>query len=72
MFNNSLAPSIDGNYESGLRQFFGFYTEAGIPPLHATPASMVRYTAGLGLLGTMAASTLQPYYSAVNKLFRDH
>jgi hypothetical protein len=33
---------------------------------------MVRYTAWLGLLGTVAASSLKPYYSAVNKFFRDH
>jgi hypothetical protein len=33
---------------------------------------MVRYTAWLALLGTVAASSLQPYYSAVNKFFRDH
>jgi hypothetical protein len=33
---------------------------------------MVRYTAWLALLGTIAASSLQPYFSAVNKFFRDH
>jgi hypothetical protein len=33
---------------------------------------MVRYTARLSLLGTMAASSLEPYYFAVNKFFRDH
>jgi hypothetical protein len=33
---------------------------------------MVRYTAWLALLGTVAAGSLQPYFSAVNKLFRDH
>jgi hypothetical protein len=33
---------------------------------------MVRYTACLALLGTVAASSLQPYFSAVNKFFRDH
>jgi hypothetical protein len=33
---------------------------------------MVRYTAWLALLGTVAASSLQPYFSAVNKFFRDH
>jgi hypothetical protein len=33
---------------------------------------MIRYTAWLALLGTMAASSLQPYFSAVNKFFRDH
>jgi hypothetical protein len=29
---------------------------------------MVRYTAWLALLGTVAAGSLQPYFSAVNKL----
>jgi hypothetical protein len=33
---------------------------------------MICYTAWLGLLGIVAASSLQPYYSAVNKFFRDH
>jgi hypothetical protein len=33
---------------------------------------MVRYTAWLALLGTVAATSLQPYFSAVNKFFRDH
>jgi hypothetical protein len=33
---------------------------------------MVRYTAWLDLLGTVAASSMQPYFSAVNKYFRDH
>jgi hypothetical protein len=33
---------------------------------------MVRYTAWLALLGTVAARSLQPYFSAVNKFFRDH
>jgi hypothetical protein len=33
---------------------------------------MVRYTAWLALLGTVAAGSLQPYFSTVNKFFRDH
>jgi hypothetical protein len=33
---------------------------------------MVGYTAWLGLLGTVAASSIQPYFSAVNKYFCDH
>jgi hypothetical protein len=32
---------------------------------------MIPYTAWLALLGTAAASSLQPYFSAVNKYFRD-
>jgi hypothetical protein len=33
---------------------------------------MVHYTAWLALHGTVAACSLQPYFSAVNKFFRDH
>jgi hypothetical protein len=33
---------------------------------------MVRYTAWLGLLGTVAASSMQPYFSASTKYFQDH
>jgi hypothetical protein len=33
---------------------------------------MIRYTAWLALLGTVASSSMQPYFSAVNKFFRDH
>jgi hypothetical protein len=33
---------------------------------------MVRYTAWLALHGRVAASSLQPYFSGVNKFFRDH
>jgi hypothetical protein len=45
LLNNSLAPSTYANYDNALRQFFAFFTEDGISPLHATPISMVRYTA---------------------------
>jgi hypothetical protein len=33
---------------------------------------MVRYTAWLSLSGTLASTSMQPYFSAVNKYFRDH
>jgi hypothetical protein len=33
---------------------------------------MVRYTVWLALHGRVAASSLQPYFSVVNKFFRDH
>ena len=72
LLSNSLAPSTYASYDSALRQFFIFCTQENIAPLQATPATMVRYTAWLALLGTVAASSLQPYFSAVNKFFRDH
>jgi hypothetical protein len=72
LLSNSLPPSSYASYDSALRQFFIFCTEEHIAPLQATPARMVRYTAWLALLGTVAATSPQPYYSAVNKFFRDH
>jgi hypothetical protein len=72
LLSNSLAPSTHASYDSALRQFFILCTEENIAPLQATPATMVRYTAWLALLGTVAASSLQPCFSAVNKFFRDH
>jgi hypothetical protein len=72
LLSNSLAPSTYASYDSALRQFFILCTGENIAPLQATPAKMVRYTAWLALLGTVAASSLQPYFSAVNKFFRDH
>jgi hypothetical protein len=55
-----------------MRQFTAFCHEEGIHPLQATAQSLVRYTAWLGLQGTVAAVSLQHYYSAANKFFRDH
>jgi hypothetical protein len=72
MLSGSLAGPTYANYESTLRHYFALCVEEGLNPLQATPASMVRYTAWLGLLGTFAAISMQPYVSAVNKYFRDH
>jgi hypothetical protein len=67
-----LAPTTYANYDSSMRQFAAFCHEEDIHPLRATTHSIVRYTAWLGLQGTVAAASLQKYYSAINKLFRDH
>jgi hypothetical protein len=72
LLSNSLAPSTYANYDNALRHFFAFCTEENLSPLQATPAIMVRYNAWLGFLGTVAASSMQPCFSAVNKHFRDH
>jgi hypothetical protein len=72
LLNSSLAPSTYANYDSALRIYFAFNAEENLPPLKATPATMVRYTPWLGLLGTVAAISMQPYFSAINKYFRDH
>jgi hypothetical protein len=71
MLSSSLAPTTYANYDSGMRQFATFCHEEDIHPLQATTQSIVRYTAWLGLQGTVAAASLQQYYSAINKYFRD-
>jgi hypothetical protein len=72
LLRNSLAPSTYANYDCALRHFFSFCAAEGPTPLNATLTTMVRYTAWLGMLGTVAASSMQPYFSAVNKYFCDH
>jgi hypothetical protein len=65
-------PSTSTTYGSTIRRYFEFYEEHQIAPLVATPAHMARYVAWLGQLGTIKASSLQPYLSAVNGFFKDH
>jgi hypothetical protein len=72
LLSNSLAPSTNASYDSALIQFFILCTKENFAPLQATPATMVRYTVWLAVIGTVAASSLQPYFSAVKKFFRDH
>jgi hypothetical protein len=43
LLSNSLVPSIYANYDSTLRHYFAFCAEENLPPLQATPATMLRY-----------------------------
>jgi hypothetical protein len=58
LLSSSLAPSTYANYDNALRPYFAFCAADGRPRLHATPATMVRYTAWLGLRGTARASSI--------------
>jgi hypothetical protein len=72
LLSNSLAPATYANCDNALRQYFAFCAGKNILLLQATPATMIRYKAWLGLLGTVAASSMQAYLSTVSKYFRDH
>ena len=72
LLTGSLAPSTYNNYGTGMRRFIVFCNEEGITPLEATAADMLRFTAWLARSGTIAANSLRPYFSAINKFFRDH
>jgi hypothetical protein len=43
---------------SGMRQFANLCAEDNVILLHATPATIVRYTSWLGRLGTFLAASL--------------
>jgi site-specific recombinase XerD len=72
LLTGSLAPTTYNNYGTGMRRFTVFCNEEGITPLEATAAVMLRFTTWLARSGTIAANSLQPYISEINKLFRDH
>jgi hypothetical protein len=72
LLTGSLAPTTYNNYGTGMRRLTVFSNKEGITPLEATAANMLRFTAWLARSGTIAANSLQPYFSAINKFFRDH
>eukprot|EP00873_Tetraselmis_striata_P023764 jgi/Tetstr1/444028/TSEL_031967.t2 len=57
---------------SYMKQYFRFCEEERRPALAAGPGTMARYVTWLGNMGTIKASSLQPYLSAVNNFFKDH
>jgi hypothetical protein len=72
LLTGSLAPTTYDNHGTRMHRFTVFCNEEGIAPLHATAADMLRFTTWLVRSGTFAANTLQPYFSAITKHFRDH
>jgi len=66
------AKSTSDTYNSAIKPYFQFCEEQGLPPLAATTATMARYIAWIGERGTIKATSLQPYLSAVNGFFKDH
>jgi hypothetical protein len=64
LLSSSLAPSTYAKYDIALSHYFSLCAAEGLPPLQATAANMaVRYTAWLGLLDTVDANSMQPYFS---------
>ena len=68
----SLQPRSYGTYASALKGFLDFCDEESLLPLDVTPVHVARYLAWLGLRGTVAAASLQPYLSAINRFLKDH
>ena len=72
LFKSTLQPGSYDNYGSNLRGFLEFCQEYQLPPLNATPVTVARYITWLGIRGSVAATSLQPYLSAINRFLRDH
>jgi site-specific recombinase XerD len=72
LLSAAWAPSTATIYGITIRRDFDFCEEHRLAPLTATPAHMARYVAWLGQIGTIKASSLQPYLSAVNVFFKNH
>lgn len=68
----SLETRTYQTYGSTIKMFLQFCAEEGLDPLDLTPVQAARYVAWLGHRGTVAAGSLQPYLSAINKLLQDH
>eukprot|EP00873_Tetraselmis_striata_P039900 jgi/Tetstr1/460164/TSEL_005480.t1 len=72
LLSAAWAPATAASYASCMKQYFRFCEEEQRPALAADPGIMARYVRWLGNLGTIKASSLQPYLSAVNNFFKDH
>jgi hypothetical protein len=72
LFQSALSDGTRSNYDSNLGSFYAYCDESLIDPLGVTPIDIARYLAWLGKRGTIAAVSLQPYLSAINRLLQDH
>jgi len=72
LVTSSKEQSIYTGYLSELNHFFNFCRIESITPLDVTAAQIVRYIAYLGSVNTIAAGSMQPYLSAINRYLQDH
>jgi hypothetical protein len=72
LLSEEWALNISSRYGNPIRRYFAFCDEHWLAPLAATPAHIGRYVAWLGQLGSIKASCVEPYLSAVNGFVNDH
>lgn len=62
------------SYSSNFNRFVEFCGEEKPPvhPLQANVGTICRYIGWQGLRGTVGAENLQPYLSAINRVYKDH
>ncbi len=72
LFQLPLTSGTYVHYSSNLTGFFKFCTEHSLEYLATTPEDIARYIDWLGLRGTVSATSLTPYLSAINIFLQDH
>jgi hypothetical protein len=76
LLTESLAPTTYNNYGTRMRGFHVFWQRRGHHPAKAKffcyRGRHVAFTSWLARASTVAAGSLQPYFSSINNLFRDH
>ena len=71
LVQSSLSQSSYATYSTGLKRFLEFCSREGTDPLTAGTGTVVRYIAYLGQQRSVAAGSLQPYLSAINRWRQD-
>ena len=72
LFQSALHPKTYQNYGSNMTSFFTLCEENATFYLDITNIDIARYIAWMGDRGTVAADSLHPYLSAINKFLLDH
>jgi len=72
LFQSATTKGTGKNYTSNLKSFFEFCAISLLDPKKVSPIDIARYITWLGKRGTMAATSLQPCLSSINKFMQDH
>lgn len=71
LISSSLAPNTYRSYDQKLQKFAMFCNKQGKQILDCELSDVLRYVAWLAEEGRVAADSIQPYLSAINKLYLD-
>jgi hypothetical protein len=72
LLTTTYAPNTLATNGNTIQRCFKFCEEQQLVPLAGKPSTMARFVTLLGNLGTIKASSLQPYLSVVNIFYKDH
>jgi hypothetical protein len=72
LFQSSLTSGTYRHYSSNLNGFFKYCDLFLLDPLEVTQIDIARYIAWLGQRGSVSATSLTPYLSAINRFLQDH